>query len=171
MHFTNQAAGRILRFHQGTYWGALDSELYWCIFAAGTSLSCELCGAPSHPVTACTVAKFWHLAHTLLPLATTQRLTVRERGQASTTPLITLILSSRYPFLFNQLRTSLLSYLGTLPSKTEPPLWVSYAWSSYPARRIRRHPYSSTTLPLYIHFTFRIFIQPLNDTLLWRGPH
>lgn len=55
MHFANQAAGRIQQFNQGTYWGTLDSELYCRIFAARTSLSCELCGAPSHPATACTV--------------------------------------------------------------------------------------------------------------------
>ncbi|XP_078143999.1 uncharacterized protein LOC144542156 [Centroberyx gerrardi] len=56
VHFANQAAGRIQQFNQGTYWGALDSELYCRIFAARTSLSCELCGAPSHPATACTVS-------------------------------------------------------------------------------------------------------------------
>ena len=55
VHFANQAAGRIQQFNQGTYWGVLDSELYCRIFAARTSLSCELCGAPSHPASACTV--------------------------------------------------------------------------------------------------------------------
>lgn len=56
VHFANQAAGRIQQFNQGTYWGALDSELYCRIFTAHTSLSCELCGAPSHLASACTVS-------------------------------------------------------------------------------------------------------------------
>ncbi|KAJ4929368.1 hypothetical protein JOQ06_004977 [Pogonophryne albipinna] len=53
VHFTSQAAGRIKQFNQGTYWGALDSKLYCRIFAARASLSCQLCGAPSHPALAC----------------------------------------------------------------------------------------------------------------------
>ncbi|KAJ4936230.1 hypothetical protein JOQ06_000832 [Pogonophryne albipinna] len=56
VHFASQAAGRIKQFNQGTYWGALDSELYWRIFAARASLSCQLCGAPSHPASACSVS-------------------------------------------------------------------------------------------------------------------
>ncbi|KAL1267272.1 hypothetical protein QQF64_002947 [Cirrhinus molitorella] len=53
--FATQAAGRIQQFNQGTYWGTLDAELYCRIFAARSSLSCELCGAPSHPASICTV--------------------------------------------------------------------------------------------------------------------
>eukprot|EP00064_Thunnus_orientalis_P021744 superscaffoldBa00006815_g21912 len=55
VHFANQAAGQIQQFNQGTYCGTLDSQLDCCIFAACMSLSCELCGAPSHPAIACTV--------------------------------------------------------------------------------------------------------------------
>ena len=55
-HFATQTAGRIHQFNQGTYRGVLDSELYCRIFAARTSLSCNLCGAPSHPASACTVS-------------------------------------------------------------------------------------------------------------------
>lgn len=55
IHFASQAAGRIQPFNQGTYWGTLDSEPYCHIFAACTSLSCELCGAPSHPITLCMI--------------------------------------------------------------------------------------------------------------------
>ncbi|KAI2646043.1 enzymatic polyprotein [Labeo rohita] len=55
--FATQAAGRLQQFNQGTYWGTLDTELYCRIFAARTSLSCELCGAPSHPASMCTVVK------------------------------------------------------------------------------------------------------------------
>ncbi|KAK1881356.1 Formin-like protein 13 [Dissostichus eleginoides] len=56
VHLASQAAGRITQFNQGTYWGALDSELYCRIFAARASLSCQLCGAPSHPASACSVS-------------------------------------------------------------------------------------------------------------------
>ncbi|CAJ1081151.1 leucine-rich repeat extensin 2 [Xyrichtys novacula] len=56
VHFANQAAVRIQHFNHNTYWGTLDSELYCQIFAARTSLSCELCRAPSHPATACIVS-------------------------------------------------------------------------------------------------------------------
>ncbi|CAJ1049942.1 leucine-rich repeat extensin 2 [Xyrichtys novacula] len=56
LHFTNQVANRIKQFNQNTYWGTLDSELYCRIFAARTSLSRELCGAPYHPATACIVS-------------------------------------------------------------------------------------------------------------------
>ena len=56
IHFASQAAGRINQFNQGTYWGALDSELYCRIFAARASLSCQICEAPSHPATACSVS-------------------------------------------------------------------------------------------------------------------
>lgn len=52
--FANQAAARLHQFNQGTYWGSLDSELYCHVFAARASLSCNICGAPSHPATACT---------------------------------------------------------------------------------------------------------------------
>ncbi|CAJ1057727.1 leucine-rich repeat extensin 2 [Xyrichtys novacula] len=52
----DQAAGRIQQFIQNTYWGTLDSELYCRIFATCTSLSCELCGTPSHPATASIVS-------------------------------------------------------------------------------------------------------------------
>ncbi|KAL0148448.1 hypothetical protein M9458_056258 [Cirrhinus mrigala] len=55
--FATQAAGRLQQFNQGTYWGTLDTELCCRIFAARTSLSCELCGAPSHPASMCTVVK------------------------------------------------------------------------------------------------------------------
>ncbi|KAK1889107.1 Dynamin-2 [Dissostichus eleginoides] len=56
VHFASQAAGRIKQFNQGTYWGALDSELYCRIFAACASLSCQLCGAPSHLASSCSVS-------------------------------------------------------------------------------------------------------------------
>ncbi|KAK1897522.1 Post-translational flagellin modification protein B [Dissostichus eleginoides] len=39
VHFASQAAGRIKQFNQGTYWGALGSELYYRIFASCASLS------------------------------------------------------------------------------------------------------------------------------------
>ncbi|KAL3047995.1 hypothetical protein OYC64_022039 [Pagothenia borchgrevinki] len=42
VHFARQAAGRIKQFNQGTYWGALDSEFYYRIFASRASLSCPL---------------------------------------------------------------------------------------------------------------------------------
>ncbi|XDV17039.1 hypothetical protein PO909_016490 [Leuciscus waleckii] len=53
--FATQVAGQLQQFNQGTYWGTLDAELYCWIFAARTSMSCELCGAPSHPASACTI--------------------------------------------------------------------------------------------------------------------
>ncbi|CAJ1078364.1 leucine-rich repeat extensin 2 [Xyrichtys novacula] len=56
VHFANQAAGCIQQFNQNTYWGTLDCESYCRIFAARTSLSCELYGALSHPATACIVS-------------------------------------------------------------------------------------------------------------------
>ena len=49
--FTSQAAGRLQQFNQGTNWGTLDPELYCRVFVARSSLNCDLCGAPSHPVT------------------------------------------------------------------------------------------------------------------------
>ncbi|KAK1900699.1 Zinc finger protein with KRAB and SCAN domains 2 [Dissostichus eleginoides] len=56
VHFASQATGRIKLFNQGTYRGALDSELYCRIFAARASLSCQSCGAPSHLASACSVS-------------------------------------------------------------------------------------------------------------------
>lgn len=53
VQFASQAAGRLQQFNQGTYWGALDAELYCRIFAARAALACDLCGAPSHPASVC----------------------------------------------------------------------------------------------------------------------
>ncbi|KAK7879501.1 hypothetical protein WMY93_033783 [Mugilogobius chulae] len=53
--FASQAAARLQQFNQPTFWGTLDAELYCRIFAARTSVSCELCGAPSHPTALCAV--------------------------------------------------------------------------------------------------------------------
>lgn len=53
--FASQAAGRLQQFNQGTFWGALDAELYCRIFAARASLACDLCGAPSHPSSTCAI--------------------------------------------------------------------------------------------------------------------
>ncbi|XP_076583733.1 uncharacterized protein LOC143319050 [Chaetodon auriga] len=53
--FASQAAGRLHQFNQGTYWGALDPELYCRVFAARPSLNCQSCGAPSHTATECTL--------------------------------------------------------------------------------------------------------------------
>ena len=54
--FTSQAAGRLQQFNQGTFWGTLDHELYCRVFTARSSLYYEMCGAPSHPATACTLS-------------------------------------------------------------------------------------------------------------------
>eukprot|EP00064_Thunnus_orientalis_P024128 superscaffoldBa00009934_g24404 len=54
--FASQAAGCLQQFNQDTYWGTLDHELYCRVFAARASLHCEICGAPSHPATACTLS-------------------------------------------------------------------------------------------------------------------
>ncbi|XP_030253189.1 uncharacterized protein LOC115569298 [Sparus aurata] len=53
--FASQAAGRLHQFNQGTYWGTLDTELYCRVFSARASLNCDMCGAPSHPTTTCTL--------------------------------------------------------------------------------------------------------------------
>ncbi|XP_049902504.1 uncharacterized protein LOC126391655 [Epinephelus moara] len=55
VHFAAQAAGQLQQQNQGTYLGVLDSEIYCRIFAARSSLFCDLCGAPSHPASACTI--------------------------------------------------------------------------------------------------------------------
>ncbi|KAG9277653.1 endothelial lipase [Astyanax mexicanus] len=53
--FSAQAAARLQQWNIATYWGTLNLELYCRIFAGRPSLSCELCGQPSHPVSACSL--------------------------------------------------------------------------------------------------------------------
>ncbi|KAI3368526.1 hypothetical protein L3Q82_025538 [Scortum barcoo] len=53
--FASQATGRLQQFNQSMDWGSLDSELYCRMFAASSSLACNLCGAPSHPATKCII--------------------------------------------------------------------------------------------------------------------
>eukprot|EP00064_Thunnus_orientalis_P013743 superscaffoldBa00002288_g13783 len=54
--FASQAAGCLQQFNQGTHRGVLDTELYCRVFAARSSLACDLHGAPSHPASECVVA-------------------------------------------------------------------------------------------------------------------
>ena len=54
--FATRAAACVQQNNEATYWGALDQELYCRVFSARASLSCELCGAPSHPASGCTTA-------------------------------------------------------------------------------------------------------------------
>ncbi|XP_053178134.1 uncharacterized protein LOC128361632 [Scomber japonicus] len=54
---------RLQQFNEVTYWGTLHTETYCCIFVTRAAQPCSLCGAPSHPASACSIPAKINIQH------------------------------------------------------------------------------------------------------------